>query len=69
LEKDGIGGSKGVHRLGKVETEVSVCLRRHQAKDNGGNFTLIIKMSGSLNEGIAISALPCPPVYEERVSP
>jgi hypothetical protein len=66
LEKDGIGGSKGVHRLGKVETEVSVCLRRHQAKDN---FALIIKTSASLDEGIAISALPCTPVYEERVGP
>jgi hypothetical protein len=63
LEKDEIGGSKGAHRLGKVETSVSVCLRRrHQAKDNGVNFIIIIKTSGSLDEGIAISALPCPPV-------
>jgi hypothetical protein len=63
LEKDEIGGSKGAHRLGKVETSVSVCLRRrHQAKDNGVNFIIIIKTLGSLDEGIAISALPCPPV-------
>jgi hypothetical protein len=40
-----------------------VCLRRrHQAKDNGVNFIIIIKTLGSLDEGIAISALPCPPV-------